>query len=477
MSHFWGFFKTWHFLSHENLVYRFLQFLPFALYTWTMPRIISGLPSSKFLRLPWRKPLAEWPTDYLVALPRGISRHVVRFIKVGNDIYAAKELLEDLALHEYRVLMELTKLGEPAVQPVAVVTERFDLEGNALDPVLITKHLDFSLPYRSLFAPGVRADTVNRLLDAMVLLLARLHLAGLLWKDVSLSNILFRRDAGAFAAYLVDAETAELHPALTAGQRAHDLDVATVNIFGECCDLQAAGLLDADLDPLELVESIGEKYANLWQELTGVEEFDYEKMDNIESRLRRLNDLGFDISEIDIDDDGHKIRIQPKVVDSGYNARRLLRLTGLDTEEHQARRLLADLDTFRAKYHLHDIDEAIVAHEWLTTHFAPVIQQVPKELAGKRAPAQIYHELLDYRWYQSQREQRSVPILEAVEGYIRDVLSVLPDEQIASHCDYELDMHGNKRQLVNPYDPSQGFIDEDDDLDPPYDPWEDIDEG
>ena len=30
----------------------------------------------------------------LVALPRGISRHVVRFVRVGKEVYAVKEVLE-----------------------------------------------------------------------------------------------------------------------------------------------------------------------------------------------------------------------------------------------------------------------------------------------------------------------------------------------------------------------------------------------
>ena len=237
-----------------------------------MPRFLSSRPDSRLIPLPWEVPLADWPIEYLVALPRGISRHVVRFIKVGNSVYAAKEVLEELAIHEFRMLTDLHRTDTPAVEPLAVVTGRLDRHGEPLDPVLVTRHLEFSLPYRSLFAQGVRPDTVGRLLDAMVVLLARLHLVGFLWGDVSLSNILFRRDAGEFAAYLVDAETAEMHEALTAGQREHDLTIATTNLYGEFSDLEAGRMLDDSLDPLKLVESILTRYRELWAELTGVEE-------------------------------------------------------------------------------------------------------------------------------------------------------------------------------------------------------------
>lgn len=426
-------------------------------------------PNSQLLPLPWSTPLADWPENYLVALPRGISRHVVRFIAVGDDVLAAKEVNEDLALHEYRLLHDLNRLHTPAVEPVGVISARQDGRGESLDPILLTKHLEFALPYRSLFTPGVRNETVSRLLDAMVVLLARLHLIGLMWGDVSLSNILFRRDAGEFAAYLVDAETGELHDKLTDGQRRHDLDIARVNIFGDFSDLEAGGLLDESLDPLTMVDTIESRYTELWDELTGVEEFSGSEPSRIEGRVRRLNALGFDVAELDIDTsvNGDTIRIQPKVVDAGHHSRRLLQLTGLDTEENQARRLLNDLDTYRLREGLQGLDEAVVAHRWLTDCFEPVVNSIPPELMGKRDPAQIYHELLDYRWYQSQHERREVPLLEASRGYIRDVLANLPDEA-------RIAMGPGVRTLANPYDPSLGYQDDPttETLPAVVDPWE-----
>ncbi|MDK9296156.1 DUF4032 domain-containing protein [Propionibacterium freudenreichii] len=438
-----------------------------------MPRFLSAKPDARLIPLPWNVPLAKWPTEHLVALPRGISRHVVRFITVGDEVYAAKEVIEHLAIHEYRLLHDLTRLGTPAVEAVAVVSGRQDLEGNPLDSILITKHLEFALPYRSLFTPGVRHETVMRLLDAMVVLLARLHLQGFMWGDVSLSNILFRRDAGSFAAYLVDAETGELHDRLTDGQRAHDLDIARTNVFGDFCDLQAGGMLDESLDPMVLVDTIESRYQELWNELTGMEEFSGSELYRIESRVRRLNALGFDVAELDIrtSADGQTVTLQPKVVDAGHHSRRLLRLTGLDTEENQARRLLNDLDTFRARTNQQDVDEAVVAHQWLTEFFEPVVNAVPPELQGKRDPAQIYHEVLDYRWYMSEREKREVPLSVATQGYIRDILRNLPDEAMVRDSMVQV-QEGDNRQLANPYDPSLGYAD-DDDLPPVHDPWED----
>ncbi len=434
-----------------------------------MPRFLSARPDSFLIPLPWNVPLEAWPSDQLVALPRGISRHVVRFIRVGDKVYAAKELIEHAALHEYRLLQELRRLDTPAVEPLAVVTGRVDSAGEPLDPVLLTRHLEFSLPYRSLFFSGVRQETVTRLLDALVVLLVRLHLIGFLWGDVSLSNVLFRRDAGEFAAYLVDAETGELHDQLSDGQRLHDLEIATTNLFGEFCDLESGRLLDASLDPESLVHQIRARYDELWRELTGVEEFGGGELHRIENRVRRLNSLGFDVAELDIQTatDGSTITIQPKVVDAGHHSRRLLRLTGLDTEENQARRLLNDLDTFRARTGQQHVDEAVVAHQWLVECFEPVVRAIPPELAGKRDPAQIFHEVLEYRWYASQRVDHEVPLIDAVQGYISDVLTTLPDEAMSTETAVPID---EAPRLHNPFDPSQGFEDDTDDV--PYDPWE-----
>ncbi len=434
-----------------------------------MPRFLAANPDTRLITLPWATPLEDWPEDNLVALPRGISRHVVRFVRVGHQVYAMKEVLEHLARHEYRLLRDLMRLDTPSVEPVGVVTDRIDPDGEPLDPILITQHLQFSLPYRSLFSRGVRQDTVNRLVDAMVVLLARLHLIGFLWGDVSLSNTLFRRDAGSFAAYLVDAETGELHDQLTNGQREHDLQIARTNLFGEFLDLEAGGLLDEALEPLVLVETIEARYRELWAELTGAEEFDGTEMHRIESRVRRLNALGFDVAELDITTDfaGSTIRIQPKVVDAGHHSRRLIRLTGLDTEENQARRLLNDLDSFRARTDQQGANESIVAHQWLTERFEPVLAAVPNEMRGKLEPAEVYHEVLEHRWFLSEKAGAEVPINDAAKRYVNSILRELPDEAVSM----AEDANG---VLANPYDPSQGYVD--DSAEKPYDPWEDEDE-
>ncbi len=392
--------------------------------------ITSARPDPALLDLPWSVPLEDWPDEHLAALPRGISRHVVRFVKVSGKVIAVKEIKADLAVREYNMLRFLKKIGQPCVQPFGVVSGRTTADGQELDACLLTRHLHFSLPYRALFSHSLRPDTAQRLIDALAVLLVRLHLAGFWWGDVSLSNTLFRRDAGAYAAYLVDAETGEIRSTLSDGQREHDLDIARINIAGELMDLAAGGFLALTADPIQISQTIVDRYRSLWRELTASERFEKGCRWRVDERIRRLNELGFDVDELTIstDLDGATIQIQPKVVDAGHHSRRLMRLTGLDVEENQARRLLNDLDAFRASQDRQNEDEALVAQDWLSQVYEPVTRTVPRGLTKKLEPAEVFHEVLEHRWYLSEAAGHDIPIREVIADYIKYVLPGKPDE-------------------------------------------------
>jgi hypothetical protein len=394
-------------------------------------RIIATNPHPGLVTsLPWDLPLEEWSGDFLVPLPRGISRHIVRFVRLDDHVYAVKETREPIALGEYRLLRDLRRIKVPAVEPVGVVSGRRSASGEEIEPCLVTRHLAASMPYREMFSRGVRADTMPKLVDALVVLLTRLHLDGFFWGDCSLSNTLFRRSAGEFAAYLVDAETGELHPQLSDGQRAYDLDIATGNLFAEMLDLQAGGFLDEAIDARAIVAGLQARYDSLWSELTGVEDFTTDEMWRIQLRIERLNDLGFDIDELDIvtDWDGATARIQPKVVEAGHHNRRLMSLTGLDVEENQARRLLNDLDAFAAANGLQNEEPAMVAHKWLTEIFEPITRMAPPDRRAAVEAAEIFHEILEHRWYLSEQAGYQVDTFEAARDYYRNELKVEPLE-------------------------------------------------
>ena len=393
--------------------------------------IMAATVDPTLLDLPWETPLEEWPDEILAALPRGISRHIVRFVNLSDRVIAVKEIGPTVAHHEYEMLRDLSRLGAPSVLPTAVITGRRSLDGEELNAVLVTEHLQFSLPYRALFSQYMSADTATRLIDALAVLLVRLHLLGFYWGDVSLSNTLFRRDAGAFSAYLVDAETGELHPKLTSGQREYDVDLARTNIIGELMDLQAGEYFPEDADPIEVGDRIRSRYEELWNELTGTELIDSSQKWKVAQRIERLNDLGFDVAELKMTSvaGSTELMIQPKVVDAGHHHRKLMRLTGMDVGEHQAQRLLNDIATYQATSGTPNMPLELAAHQWLNNAFEPVMRAVPAELKTKLEPAQIYHEFLEHRWYLGEQAGHDVPLEEAIDSYVEKILAAKRDEE------------------------------------------------
>lgn len=393
--------------------------------------ITAATAEPALLDLPWHLQLEDWPSENIAALPKGLSRHTVRFAHLNDHVIAIKETLFDLAKREYEMLRKLEKLDVPCVEPFAIINNRTDAEGNELPAVLITRHLKFSLPYRAMWSQGLRDQTAKRLVDALALLMVRLHLIGFFWGDVSLSNTLFRRDAGKFAAYLVDAETGQLYDSrLSNGQRENDLEIARVNIAGELMDLLASGKA-SEIDPNQISQRIVDKYHELWKELTAIEVFDVAEKWRISRRVQKLNDLGFDIEELSIvkDEAGQTVKIQPKVVDAGHHARRLLLLTGLDVEENQARRLLNDIDQFKLSHARPGADEEVLAHQWLSEVFEPVVGAVPTEYTGRLEPAELFHEVLEHRWYMSEKQGGDVELIAAVRSYVSDILANRRDEE------------------------------------------------
>lgn len=391
--------------------------------------------ATELLDLPFDKPLEDWTDPRLVQVPRGISRHVVRFVRAHNQIFAIKEATERYVVREHHLLRDLAEASVPVVDAFGTVLDRSDHDGHHLDGLLITKHLPYSLPYRSLFTERSLPDLRSRLLDALAQLFVRLHLTGFFWGDCSLSNTLFRRDAGALAAYLVDAETGEMHRQLSRGQRLHDLSIATENIAGELMDLQAGGYLSADDDPVETAMGLQPRYDQLWAELTDDEVYPSAESYRIEERVRRLNSLGFDVSEIGIrtEDAGRKLRFETHIVEPGHHQRRVYALTGLRVQENQARQILSDLARFRAKWIEgvgHDIPEDLAARRWLDEKFYGVLSMVPPRLRTKLPDAELFYEIAEHRWLMSERLGRDVGRQAAVQDYVDTVLTTVPDAKV-----------------------------------------------
>jgi hypothetical protein len=386
--------------------------------------------------LPWNQPLEQWPEDPALAEKRGISRHIVRLIRVNDEpdseIYAVKETVSEFANREYAALRELRRLQAPSVDPIAVVEGRKDINGEELPCALATRFLPYSLPYRVVLSGALSPHDILNMANALALLLVRLHLLGFWWGDCSLSNTLFRRDAEGFAAYLVDAETGEFQKTLSDGQREHDLEIAHFNVAAELEDLALSGVLYPGMDPVRASDTVMKRYRRLWAALRDPQSLDPTDRRAVERAMRQLHDLGFAVEEVSIaiDGDNKVLKFQPKLVAAGYHTNRLRELMGLDTEELQAKRILASFDRYRARESNLSTNVNEVAFKWLTEIFNPIVNSVPAEHVGRVEPAQLFHEVLEHRWYLSEAAGHDVGLDFACKTYISEVLPYRRDSGI-----------------------------------------------
>ena len=386
------------------------------------PRVRLREPSPELLELPWELPLDDWPADRLAfrELPVGPSRHLVRFLAVEGGLVALKEEPFAIAEREYEVLRHLREEAMPSVAPlgIAVAPERDSA-------ILVTRFLRNSLQYRLLLSrvlpgPGYLRD---QLLDAMAGLLVELHRGGVYWGDCSLANTLFRRDGNKVQAYLVDAETSELHPALSDGQRAYDLEVLVENVAFGLADLAAMqGRDDLLDDSLAAAESVRDRYRALWDELHAEIEVSADDRYAMAGRVRRLNELGFAVDELDLEPGRPgRVRVRVAVTNRRFHAVELDRLTGLKALEGQARLLLNDLHEYRAWLECTEdvsLTPRDAAARWLTEVYRPAQARLAPVIGPGGDAIQAYCDVLETKWLRSEKAKRDIGLRAAIDDYL-----------------------------------------------------------
>jgi hypothetical protein len=382
----------------------------------------------EFEELPWDYPLGEW-SNYCqnrVEVSRGLSRHPVEFVNLKGKIFAVKEMPPGLAEIEYHHLLAMEDMRLPAVSTVGYAATHFS-EGER--SVLITHFLDKSLPYRSLFMRRSLSRYRDHLLDAMAGLLVQIHLSGIYWGDCSLSNTLFRRDAGALQAYLVDAETVERSPApLSPTLRHHDLQIMGENVSGDLADLFAHNLLMDGIPLDDTSDSIRIRYQNLWEEITRQVIINPDEKYRIQERIQAINSLGFSIGEVLIEpgEGGDKLSFQVVVTDRSFHRDQLLALTGVEAEEMQARSMMNEIQELKAMLsHINNRSTplSLAAYNWLNDYYLPSLQLLQPLIERGGIPAELYCQVLENKWYLSERARHDVGHQVAVEDYLRTIAS------------------------------------------------------
>jgi hypothetical protein len=394
------------------------------------PEFRLRTPSPGLLGLPWDRPLSEWtvPDVPLRDIAVGPSRHLVKFVDADDTLWAVKDMPPRVAAKEYDVLRSLEEMGLPAVRPAGLVLQpEFD------SAILVTRYLEGSWQYRRLFMrlPPDQPKHRERLLDAMAGLLVELHRHGVFWGDCSLANTLFSRDGQILQAWLVDAETSEVHPILSRGQREHDLDIMVENVAMGMVDL-AERLEQSALEDVLIAEAeqTRDRYDRLWDALHAEPMFDFADRYRVEGTVRRLNELGFAVDEValqPVSDSPSRLKIRVAVGDRRYHAQRLQELTGLDVGEGQAQILLGDLQAYQAalcREAGHDVDDSTAARLWVIEVLTPYERLAHDVVGNKGTPIQAYCDLLEVRWLLSEKAGHDVGTNKALAALARDVIPV-----------------------------------------------------
>ncbi|MDQ7843367.1 MAG: DUF4032 domain-containing protein [Armatimonadota bacterium] len=376
-----------------------------------------------FLDLPWHAPVEMWDglSERIVRRPSGPSRHPVVFADYGGRVYAFKQSSRDAVVREYERLRSLEALRLPVVTPVGYMHVRTPVHEAA---VLITRYLDYALPYHHLFMQPDLERYREHLLDALAGLLVQLHIAGVYWGDCSLSNTLFRRDAGALQAYLVDAETAEAHPHLAPGLREHDLEIMEENVYGALLDLTAMGALPPGYAVDRVGAEIRRRYGRLWGEITREEVLSPHERYRIQERIRALNALGFSVEEVELTSvaAGDRLRLRVFVADRNFHRDLLVRLTGVEAEEAQARQMMGEIQELKATLSREEnrsLPLSLAAQRWLAEIYHPIAARL-RTLAGDGTPLpELYCQLLEHKWYLSEAAGRDVGHAAALDDYAR----------------------------------------------------------
>jgi len=379
--------------------------------------------AGQLLDLPWELPLDAWPPSLQFrVLPVGPSRHLVRFLVVDGDLIALKEEPIDVAEREYDVLTHLERVGLPAVAPIGLAEQ--PLTGSA---ILVTEFLAHSLQFRRLLSrfplgPGPYRD---RLLDAMAWLLVDLHRGGVFWGDCSLANTLFRRDGDRIQAFLVDAETSEVHPSLSDGQRAYDLEILVENLGYGLADVAMLQDRPEDLDvAVEAAEKVRDRYLAIWRELHLQPRLPAGDRHAIRGQIRRLNELGFAVDEIEVvpADGGSAVQLRVTTTNRAFHAHELERLTGIRALEGQARLLLNDMHEHIAWLRLRTgrtTPEEVGARRWRRHVLDPSLRLL-RPAVGNRDLIQAYSDVLEHKWLLSERAGHDVGLKAAIEAYLAE---------------------------------------------------------
>jgi hypothetical protein len=145
----------------------------------------------------------------------------------------------------------------------------------------------------------------------------------------------------------------------------------------------------------------------------------------IQERIRALNDLGFSVGELELvkTGEGDRLRLRTIVVDRDYHRRLLHGLTGLVAGDRQAALLVNELKELQAKLRQslnRSVSLSVAAFRWLEERYRPTSERLREVLTSEQEPdlPELYCQVLEHKWYLSERARRDVGLEAALEDYL-----------------------------------------------------------
>ncbi|BDQ03064.1 DUF4032 domain-containing protein [Ignavibacterium sp.] len=194
----------------------------------------------ELIDLPWNQPLEKWDSSEIKFLDvrKGVSKHLIRFIRTKNFSFAIKQTNPISAYFENESLIKLLQNGIHALRPVGYVFYKKNLFMKNSDPdnvlaFLITLLEEKSIPHSILFGWGFTEHNRKLIYEASAELIANLHFNNIYWGDASLANILVKfiklkdengRTFTELKAFLADAETVNFLKNISENQKQDDLN-------------------------------------------------------------------------------------------------------------------------------------------------------------------------------------------------------------------------------------------------------------
>jgi hypothetical protein len=380
--------------------------------TFDLPRDHEG----ELRLLPWSSPLETWSPRrvHLLNVKSGPSRHIVRFVQAGAQRYAIKETSGENARRELDLYRRLHAIGIPALKPVGVVVrddgtatirtavgmQRWERRTGYLVTALMEKVLPDSFLFRRAFSRHNR----NRIWDAVVRLFVDLHIHGVYWGDASLANMLIHFSSeplpeigrrARLKAVLADAETAEIHHAISDRLRQADVDFFFESMLWNEEDQRALGVVR---DPI------------VSQDDRAYLQAEYDKRFGLELEMRSF-EL---VTNIDVD------RLL-----GDFNAAGDGKLLLKHIQEHK---------WYLSEHLGREVQLAVAANDWYAQVFRPVCRLFGAyglpSCFPDRSASRLYLDIMEHKYYMSQKEQRDIGLPSALRDYVARFSDRQPEQGI-----------------------------------------------